>query len=68
MRPIELASCRKGIIEGDQIEVADFYLASFAHLTALVTDNHNADSNQTMLLAYWLYVIWRYYCQRYDWL
>ena len=35
----------KGIIEGDQIELADFSLESFAYLTGLVTVNHNAGSN-----------------------
>ena len=35
----------EGIIEGDQIEVAVFYLESCAYLTGLVTANHNAGSN-----------------------
>ena len=35
----------QGIIEGDQIVVAAFYLESFAYLTGLVTANHNAGSN-----------------------
>ena len=35
----------QGIIEGDQIEVASFYLESFAYLTGLVTASHNAGSN-----------------------
>ena len=34
----------QGIIEGDQIQVAVFYLESFAYLTGLVTANDNADS------------------------
>ena len=34
-----------GILEGDQIEVAAFYLESFAYLAALVITNHNAGSN-----------------------
>ena len=33
---------KKGIIEDDQIEVAAFYLKSFAYLTGLVTANRNA--------------------------
>ena len=37
----------KGIIEGDQIEVAAFCLESFAYLTGLVTANNNAGSNRT---------------------
>ena len=35
----------KGIIEGDQIEVAAFYLESYAYLTGLLTANHNAGCN-----------------------
>ena len=33
------------IIEGDQIEVAAFYLESFGYLTGLITANHTAGSN-----------------------
>ena len=36
---------KQGIIEGDQIEVAAFSLASFTYLTGLVIDNNNAGSN-----------------------
>ena len=35
----------KGIIEGDQIEVAAFSFESFAYLTGLVIANNNAGSN-----------------------
>ena len=37
----------EGIIESDQIEVAAFYLESFAYLTGPVIANHNAGSNST---------------------
>ena len=39
-----LADINRSIIEGYQIEVAAFYLESFAYLTGLVTANHNAGS------------------------
>ena len=42
MRKREVFQPRQVIIEGKQIEVAAFYLESFAYLTGLVTANHNA--------------------------
>ena len=51
---------KKGIIEDDQIEVAAFYLKSFAYLTGLVTANHNAGNNnarsQVKRQEAWLYL------------
>ena len=38
--PESVFLCNQGIIEGDQIEVAAFYLESFAYLTGLVTADH----------------------------
>ena len=70
--PVHLYSFQ-GIIEGDQIDVADFYLESFAYLTGLVTANHNAGSNSARshianrieaVIFESIGMLWRYYCQR----